>query len=288
MGMPYVYTPLRYPGGKAKVAKFMKLVFKKNELMDGHYVEPYAGGAGVAMELLLLGFASHIHINDIDPGIHAFWYSVLFDTNKLCKQIYDAKLDIEEWEKQRKVQMELTDSESLDLGFSTFYLNRTNYSGVINGGPIGGYRQSSKWNMDARFNKIELIQRIERIAYFSNRIHLSNKDAICFIKTTVKTLPKQSLIYLDPPYFTKGSKLYRNFYKGKDHVDVCDIVKKLRRHWIVSYDNAPEINELYSEYRKLEYDLRYSVKESKTGSECMYFCHSLVVPEIENPTRVQI
>ena len=73
---------------------------------------------------------------------------------------------MKEWEKQKRIY-ENTRSEFL-LGFATFFLNRTNYSGVITGGPIGGFEQKGQWKIDARFNKKSLIDRIERISYFKS------------------------------------------------------------------------------------------------------------------------
>lgn len=65
-------SPLRYPGGKGKVADYFKQIFRDNSLYDGVYVEPYAGGASVALSLLFNEYVSKIIINDIDRSIFAF------------------------------------------------------------------------------------------------------------------------------------------------------------------------------------------------------------------------
>lgn len=283
-----IYTPLRYPGGKAKLANFLKLVLQENGLMDGHYAEPYAGGAGIACELLLQGYAQEVHINDIDPGVHAFWNAVLNQTEKLCQRISSVTLSVPTWKRQRNIQRKITDPTSFELGFSTFFLNRTNRSGIIKGGVIGGLDQTGNYKIDARFNRESLIKRIEKIAYFSDRVHLSNEDAISFLARIDRELPKKSLIYLDPPYYVKGGDLYKNFYKHSDHALVEEAVRALSQNWIVSYDNVPQIQDLYSWSRGIVYDLNYSAHTAGIGSEAMFFSARLKVPEAGNPSKVHV
>ncbi len=280
------YSPLRYPGGKSKLAGFMKLVFEQNNLLDGHYAEPYAGGAGVAIELLLEGFASHIHINDIDPGISAFWNAVVNHPDELCRLISKTSLSVYQWKRQRKIQKSITDPRSVELGFSTLYLNRTNYSGIINGGIIGGLDQTGNYKLDARFNRKDLITRIEKIAFLADRIHLSSQDALLFITRMNAELPGRSLIYLDPPYYIKGGDLYRNFYKYEDHANVAMSIRNLTCKWIVSYDNVEPINCLFHGYHRKVYDLNYCAAGATVGSEVMFFCNELIVPAVDNPARI--
>lgn len=281
-----VYTPLRYPGGKAKLANFIKLIFLQNDLMDGHYAEPYAGGAGVACELLLQGYAQEIHINDIDPGVHAFWNAVINQTEELCRRISSVTLSVPTWKRQRNIQREVTDPKSFELGFSTFFLNRTNRSGIIKGGVIGGLDQTGNYKIDARFNRSNLIKRIEKVAFFSNRIHLSNEDAISFLNRIDQVLPPKNLIYLDPPYYVKGGDLYKNFYKHSDHSKVEKTVRALKKNWLVSYDNVPQIQDLYSWCHGIIYDLNYSAHTASVGSEAMFFSKGLKVPKVDNPSKV--
>jgi len=287
-GSKSIYTPLRYPGGKAKLANFIKLILHENDLIDGHYAEPYAGGAGVAFELLLQGYTQEVHINDIDPGVHAFWNAVLNQTDELCRRISRVTLSVPTWKRQRNIQREITDPLSFELGFSTFYLNRTNRSGIIKGGVIGGLDQTGNYKIDARFNREKLIKRIEKIAYFSDRVHLSNEDAILFLARMDRELPEKSLTYLDPPYYVKGGDLYKNFYKHSDHARVESAVRTFSKHWIVSYDNVPQIQDLYSWSRGIVYDLNYSAHTAGIGSEAMFFSADLSIPEVENPSKVHV
>ena len=200
-------TPLRYPGGKSKLANFASLVFEENNLIKGHYVEPYAGGAGIALHLLFSGHASHIHINDLNKSIYAFWQVLLEETDNMCRLIYDTPVNIDNWFRQKEVQAHPERHSLLELGFSTFFLNRTNRSGIISGGVIGGKNQDGPWKLDARYNKTNLISRIERVSRVSDHITLYNQDAAEFITEVIPTLPLRSIVYLDPPYYAKGHDL---------------------------------------------------------------------------------
>lgn len=281
------YSPLRYPGGKGKIANFIKLVFEKNLLLDGCYVEPYAGGASVALSLLFEEYAAKIIINDFDRAIFAFWHSVLNETENFCNLINDTKVNIKTWQQQKEIQKYKETSNLLELGFSTFFLNRTNRSGIIKAGVIGGKDQSGNYKIDARFNKVDLIHRIQRIAKYKDRILLYNLDAIELIKTISKTLPNKTLIYFDPPYYVKGKDLYVNHYKHEDHVLVSQMINDISKHkWIVSYDNAPEINEMYKKNKKFEYALNYSAVNATTGTEVMIYHKDLFIPKVASPTGI--
>ncbi len=281
------YTPLRYPGGKGKLANFIKLLIQQNNLLDGHYVEPYAGGAGVAFALLFDEYASHVHINDLNRSVYAFWYAALHETEALCEKILSTPVTINEWHKQKALQNVEEDIPIVDLAFSTFFLNRTNRSGILTGGVIGGKDQKGTWKIDARFNKENLVRRIRRIGRHRSRITVYNEDAAQFIRSTLPSLPKSTLVYLDPPYYVKGQGLYENFYEHNDHLEVATLVSKIKQHWLVTYDAAPEIEQFYGKHRQITYALSYSAADRYKGSELMFFSKNLSVPSIENPALVK-
>lgn len=281
-------TPLRYPGGKGKLTNFVKLVFTENSLLDGHYVEPFAGGAGVALSLLFQEYAMHIHINDLNKSVYSFWYSVLNETDELCRLISDTPVTIEEWRHQRLIQVNASAASTLELGFSTFFLNRTNRSGIIKAGVIGGKDQAGEWKLDARFNKQDLISRINMVANYRSKISIYNKDAKDFLLNVVPSLPNNTLIYLDPPYYVKGKDLYENHFTHKDHEALAEVVKgSIKQRWMVSYDFVPQIAQIYSEYRQIDYLLSYSASQRYKGSELMVFDHFLQIPEVANPSKVK-
>lgn len=276
-------SPLRYPGGKSRVASYIRLVIESNGL-TGDYVEPYAGGAGVALSLLINDVVSKIHINDIDRGIYTFWTFVLGQPTDLCRRIYDAKLDVEEWMRQRAIQHS-SDPEPIDLAFSTFYLNRTNRSGIIQrGGVIGGLNQDGKWKIDARFNRLGLIKRIETIAAQASRVRVTQLDAVEFLDLFSRRSSTIALAYLDPPYYVKGKRLYPNFYEHSDHVAISERVFGLRFPWVVSYDNVEPIRQMYRERQRCDYGLRYSARERYEGQEVMFFSDCLEIPVGASPS----
>ena len=283
-------SPLRYPGGKGKLTKFLQLVFEENDLLDGHYVEPYAGGAGVALNLLLLEYASCVHLNDIDKAVYAFWHSVINAPDELCKLIRDSNVSMKEWHVQKSVHQDTANHSLLQVGFSTFFLNRTNRSGILKGGVVGGKNQDGKWKLDARYNKSDLCRRIEKIALCRSRIRLYNLDAAALIKGVLPSLPQKTLVYLDPPYYVKADGLYENHYAHEDHVTISKLVKKeIQSPWIVSYDNTPEIAEMYKGRQSLIYDMNYSASSERSrGSEVMFFSKGLSIPDVGHPVKIMV
>ncbi len=272
------YSPLRYPGGKGKLAGYFKELFEENSLNQGIYVEPYVGGASIALSLLIEGHASKVIINDIDKSIFSFWYSVLNYTNELCNLIEKTPINIKVWERQKKIQKEKDKQDFLTLGFSTFFLNRTNRSGILGAGIIGGKNQKGKWKINARYNKEELIKRIRKIALYKNRIKLYNMDAVKLIKILKSKLPNKTLFYLDPPYYHKGKELYLNYYIDKDHKKIAEEINKTKKQrWVITYDDAKLIKQLYKQNHMLNYSLSYSAGKFKEGNELIIFSDNLKI-----------
>ncbi len=285
------YSPLRYPGGKNKLSAFIAKICIDNNI-DGHYVEPYCGGSAVALFLLLEGFVKKISINDKDRSIYAFWYSVLNYTDQFCNLIQNAELTIKEWRVQQDIQKNKEEEGLLSLGFSTFYLNRTNRSGIINAGVIGGVNQNGNYLIGCRFNKKNLTERVRNIANKKKQIKLYNLDAIKLIKTIEKTKKKENTVfYFDPPYYLKASSLYMNHYESWDHKKVSEKIKSIEGiKWIVSYDNVPEIQSLYSDCFKKEFSFKHSVYEIREGKEVLFLSDNISQPEIEdwNPLKFKL
>ena len=285
------YSPLRYPGGKNKLSAFIAKICIDNNI-NGHYIEPYSGGASVALFLLLEGFVDKITINDKDRSIYAFWYSVLNKTNELCQMISNAELTIEEWKKQKDIQNNKKTVDLLTLGFSTFYLNRTNRSGIINAGIMGGIEQTGNYLMDCRFNKPELIERIRKIAKKKKYIRLYKKDAIKLIDKIQQEAKNENIVfYFDPPYYLKACTLYMNHYEDKNHKKVSEKIKSIENvKWIVSYDNVPEIQKLYADFPKKEFSFKHTAYEIREGKEIMFFSQNIECPKIDdwNPLRFKL
>lgn len=272
------YSPLRYPGGKGKLAPFMELMINKLNLQGGTYVEPFAGGAGIALDLLFNDLVNHIVINDYDKAVASFWKAVLTDNDRFVDKIYNVPLNIDEWERQKNV-LKLSNRYSFELGFATFYLNRTNRSGIINGGPIGGKQQDGNWKLDARFNREALAERVAKIGKRKADISIYNKDVNSLIINYVPRYGKKTLIYFDPPYFEKGKQLYMNYFSLPDHERIERLIREhVSCDWMITYDNAPEIVKIYDGYNVKQYDLNYSVAKKRVASELIIFPYNSYCP----------
>ncbi len=282
------YSPLRYPGGKRRLADFVRLVIEKNGISGGTYAEPFAGGAAVALSMLFSGTVSRVVINDKNPAVYAFWYSVLNYPDELSKLINDTKVSIDEWHKQRKI-MDVIKEPCLGLGFSTFFLNRTNRSGILLGGVIGGLNQDGPWKIDARYNKGDLINRITAIAKKKEQIQIYNLDIFDFIHEVVPGLEANTLIYFDPPYFHKGSLLYENHFEEATHKRLAQaITEEVQLPWLVSYDNVEKIKEFYNGHEMAEFSLSYSAAKRYKGTEIMIFCNPEARPSQEEMSKNKI
>ncbi|MEZ8106777.1 DNA adenine methylase [Vibrio cortegadensis] len=260
------YSPLRYPGGKSKLTAYVVETLKLNELEGGTYVEPFAGGCAIAWYLLLEGHVGSVWVNDLDPAIHAFWYSVLNRTDELCQLIEETEVTIEEWHRQKAIYAN-DRTNSLQLGFATFFLNRTNRSGIIKAGVIGGLEQNGNYLLDCRFNKERLIEQIRAIAVRRDSIVLTNLDATQFIDEYLLSVDGPCLVNIDPPYYVKGKGLYQNFFEHDDHYRLFRSVRNIQHPWIVTYDDTPEICGIYAEFEPQVFGLTYTAQTKRKGSE---------------------
>ena len=272
------HSPLRYPGGKASIINLMIRFIKSNHFSLPHYAEPCAGGCGLALGLLIRGYVSQIHINDIDRGIWSFWHSVLNCNSKFIRHLENTHVCMDEWYRQREIIRHPTEHEPFELGFATFFMNRTNRSGIIKAGVIGGLQQNGNYLLDCRFNKNQLARRIERIGLYNNKIHLTNLDALDFLDLMNKQ-EHSTLVCIDPPYYKQGSSLYTNFYKDEDHALLAKKIHSLLKPWILTYDNEPAIKALYNNYQQVEFNLNYFAQTKRVGTELMVVSDDIILPE---------
>lgn len=276
-----IITPLRYPGGKASLAPVMSALMDANGLTFPLIAEPYAGGAGASLSLLFSERVSSILINDFDYRIFSFWWAILNETDRFVEKIRNIPLSIREWKNQRAIYRNPRKHKRFDVGFASFYLNRTNRSGIlINGGPIGGFEQRSEWGLDARFTRPTLTDRIERIAAYRDRIEVSNLDALAFVHSVTEKYPNKKLfLYLDPPYYEKGRELYLSYYEHEDHVAVGEGLRSAGHfYWIVTYDDVPAIRKIYKNCQIIPFKLRYTAQIRRYGAELFIAPKKLVIP----------
>ena len=286
-----VSTPLRYPGGKSVFTDYFQAYIEINHIQNVIYAEPYCGGAGAAINLLLKGSVSKIILNDANFSIYAFWYSLKYLGNEFINLFETTEVTLIEWKKQREIfknSKANTDNESiLKLGFATFFLNRCNRSGILTAGPIGGQSEIGQANasskISARYNKSALRVKINKIIDKRDQIIVTNLDALSFLKLQIETQPEIDLnntfVYLDPPYFKQGSSLYMNYYKQADHRILAEYLNEcLSFHWILSYDNVAEIRELYRDFVQYSFYLNYSAQHSKLGCELLVSSRQSILP----------
>lgn len=270
------YTPLRYPGGKVKIYDSVKKLIQTNYPNPPTYSEVFAGGSGLALKLLLTGVVSEIHINDLDDAIYSFWYSILNNTTEIIELINNTDITIENWYIQKEIYENPTNYSTLSKGFSTLFLNRTNRSGIMKAGPIGGKSQKGNYKIDCRFNKKNIITLIQNISMFKDNIYIYNLEANSFLDI-INTNLNDSFIYLDPPYVAKGPELYKNSFAILDHRLLRDKVATMRNKWYITYDDHSVIEELYSNYRIDKFKLNYSVSTAKIGTEISIYSNNLLV-----------
>lgn len=279
-------SPLRYPGGKGKFAPCVKEVMHTSGKEYNTYIEPFAGGAGVALELLFSGEVSNIVINDYDKAIYSFWRAILTEHRAFIELIEQTPITIDEWRVQKDIYDTCADRYSLELGFATFFLNRTNRSGILNAGPIGGYNQTGNYLIDARFNKDELIKRINQIASRRNQIRIYNKEARSFIKGIISKYGEDAFVYFDPPYYNKGNVLYKNCLTPDDHLQIAECINdNVNCDWIISYDNEEKIKEIYRDRFFIEIESTYSIVKSNVKSEIIIFKDMELCPKSLNKKR---
>ena len=273
-------SPLRYPGGKTILYKKIKNILEKNNLTECTYMEPFSGGAGLALKLLMNNDVKRIVINDLDFAIYSFWHNVLYDTDKFCNDIENIKVNLDEWERQKYIYNNQDNYSMYEIGLATFFLNRTNRSGIIKGGAIGGKKQEGKYKIDCRFNKKVLIQKIKEIEKYKNRIKLFNYDANDFIKRVVMRQKNNNyFIYFDPPYIKKGPELYKNHFNLKEHTYLSEGIKEKlsEKNWIVTYDENKLVYSLYENFQIINFDLKYSAGQNKIGNEVMIMSKKLKI-----------
>jgi DNA adenine methylase len=261
-------SPLRYPGGKASLAGFFADIIADIGISGARYVEPYAGGAGAGIALLREGLVDHLVINDIDPAVHAFWTSAVHDNRRFVRLVNKTPLTIEEWRRQRTIYQTGDASDPLKLGLAFFYLNRTNRSGILNAGVIGGQAQQGKYRIDARFNRETLTERLTAIGDLADQITVSDLDGRTVIKTYAKD--PSTFMYIDPPYVHAGSQLYLNAFDGRDHQALAAVVTAIpKAHWLVTYDTAPLIERTYKGHFQCRLAITYSARYPGKAEELL-------------------
>lgn len=263
--MATTYTPIRYPGGKTKLYPEIRAILEMNDLLGHPYAELFAGGAGLAIKLLLKGDVSSIVINDYDRAVYCMWDAIVNHAEEMCEFIDSAVLDIETWKKVRDMYQNHDGVGDFELGKAAFYLNRTNVSGILSGGVIGGLEQTGNYKMDVRFNRKTLKKKIMDIAARRDDIEVTRLDAEDFIDDRMGD--SELFAYLDPPYVQKGPGLYRSAFDEAKHRSLARKVGDARSKWVVTYDADDLIDDIYGNYERGDLEISYTANVKTVGKE---------------------
>jgi DNA adenine methylase len=277
-------SPLRYPGGKGGLAPFLGELLSAQWPRCDVYVEPFAGGAGAAVRLLTAEYVDEIVLNDIDRGVAAFWRAILQQTDAFVDRILTCKLDVKEWRRQHDVYR-AAHADDLELGFATFYLNRTNRSGILNARPIGGLGQAGKWKLDVRFTRDELAKRVHRLGQYRNRITVNEGDGLDQLREQMRS-KRRTFFYVDPPYMSKGFDLYLDTLNWRDHTRLAKLLGRCKHPWMLTYDQDPRVvEELYVGRRAARFELAYTAAVQHVGREYAVFSDNVSVRSLKGLGR---
>lgn len=267
-------SPFRYPGGKAFLFSYLKEEIEKVST-DGsfEYAEPYAGGAGAAIKLLHNGIVRKIRINDADIRIYAAWKSMIEETDRFVSSLHDCEVSVKAWKLHAEIVKNPYSAKNIfDIGFSTFFLNRVNRSGIIIGaGPIGGLEQNGNWKIDARLNKKALTEKILWIGKNAERIKLSNLDGLMYLRNaSSRKYNDKTFYFIDPPYVGAGNSLYLNLMNEKKHRQLGQFLESgSLKHWTMTYDDCPLIHEIYSNFNVSNLQVIYSLQTKRKQNELL-------------------
>lgn len=272
-------SPLRYPGGKAKLGPYFSRLLASQRIDIETYCEPYAGGAGAGLHLLAADHVERVIINDLNPGVAAFWRTMLNDTDGFASRVDNAEVTVENWHQQRAIYLSPEGRDDAELGFATYFLNRANRSGILNARPIGGLDQTGEWKIDARFNKADLTARIAAIGAYADRITVTQERATTLVpKLNRRTRPV--FLYVDPPYVAQGDELYMTVHDWDDHSRLAKQLLRSPHPWVLTYDNGDRIRHLYPDVRCARFNISHTAQTQKVGKELMFFSRGLRVPDI--------
>jgi DNA adenine methylase len=285
-----VVSPLRYPGGKRRLSGYVAAALKLNKLKPKLFVEPFAGGASVALQLLADGVVEKIALGDRDPLVASFWNVVFHDHKWLVEQVENISVTIKDWERTRKSLPKLkTDRER---ALACLFLNRTSFSGILaaTAGPIGGKEQASEYKVDCRFPRETLVRRIKAVAELRNDVAFISRGTW---RETMKKVgekgykPADVFYYLDPPFYAKAERLYRFYFKKPGHTALHDAFVKVKSPWLLSYDVAQTIIDQYSQngHGPKQIDLLYSI----TGSSGLSSAQEVIISNLAKlPTETRL
>lgn len=234
---PNLGSAFRYPGGKKNFVSSVRGWLKAG-LRPSVFVEPFAGSAVVSMAVAREDLADRIVLNDLDPVVSNFW-QVLADggSEELCRMLLGFRVT-------RQNVREVWDRRGLsgiDLAFQTIVKNRTSHNGIVGkgmAGMIGEIGRDNKGIMSCWTIRTFVPRILEAGRFFaSGKASFKQRDAIEVIREYAGN--PSAALFVDPPYFGKGSILYSTH--GVSPSAVLEAVSGATGRKMVTYDMVPEI-----------------------------------------------
>jgi len=261
----------RYPGGKAKLQQ--KIIPKLGNIANLEYREPFFGGGSIGIAVLDQRPAS-VWINDFDDGIAALWQSVIYYPALLKEQIRQLKPSVAAFDQiKSELSSKVPSCDSADqianFGLKKLAIHQLSYSGLGTkaGGPLGGKHQRSKYKIDSRWSPNYMCAQIDLIhAKFAGlEVCCTSVDFMALIEDT----SRRAIVFLDPPYWEKGSSLYQHAFSDADHQRLADALRVTEHHWVLTYDDCPQIRALYNWATIEVLEVKYSIAGSHTKNELL-------------------
>lgn len=272
-------NPLRYPGAKGKLVDYVAVVLEENLLAGCTIHEPFGGSAAVSLDLLSRGFATKAIIVERDPLVFSFWRMVFEDADRLCQDIEELAVNMGTWHALDHLRMIDRPTQSIlpSLALAGLFYNRTNYSGIVGAGPIGGQSQTSDYKIDCRFNKAAVVASIRWYSELKGRVEVVFDDAMMYLRRNQESLESGfHFVYLDPPYYGHGKKYYRYHYGHGQHAELARFLVRRKFPWLLSYDDHPVIREMYGKLDRYVIYMDYSARTSRRAKELLV--SNLVIP----------
>lgn len=249
-------SPLRYPGGKSRVAKKISNLIPEFD----EYREPFLGGGSVFIYQKQLFPDRIFWINDVYFELFNFWKISQKDIVSLVEKVLHLKAKFQNGKDlHRYLNFNQSKFTNLEKAASFFIFNRITFSGTT---LSGGYSESA---FLGRFTKSS-IERLKPLDTILEDAQITNFD----YKNLVNRSGKNVFIYLDPPYFSaKESKLYGkrgNLHSNFDHKEFAKVMKGCKHKWLITLDDCVYIRELFSFAKIKPLEFAYGMRNVKSNS----------------------
>ena len=279
-------TPLRYPGGKTWLLDYVKAFARFHKLSSTTIVEPYGGSASISVGLIRSQLVTDATVCERDPLIVAFWNVAIHRNEELIEYLSSLEINMETWYGLRRyLDLEKTNLQNeLEAAGAFLFFNRTNYSGIIKGGPLGGKKQLSKYKLNCRFNKGRIADKIRSLKALEDKLKIIQIDGLEYMKNHALQSPDNVFFYVDPPYYGAGKDLYRFYFTDFDHQQLSAFLTGTEIPWLLSYDDAEFIRNLYQKKSNLPVYTDYQSGHLRRGVKELLISNYVIPPASPNVT----